>query len=659
MGSPQFLKKCQFLILLSSFLTVVSHELQLEQDALLALKANFNDPFLNINWSGPPCPLRYPTQWYGISCNNGRISEISLESLGLTGIVSNDAFSVFGELETLSLRNNSISGEVMDFSSNSRIRKIDLSGNEFRGLISLSLMNVEYLESLQLQDNFLTGSIPEFNQSSLEVFNVSNNNLDGQIPETYVMQLFGPDSFEKNPKLCGSPSENACKNDLKGASPSDVATPPSTPSDKPKKHSSRPNIGTMFLLVDVVGLVAVILLFILYFRKAKNLKKILKRNNLEEGKEDQETTKDFEESGYGQSTEHDKSSNILSMEAKGKDVVVATAGDGTGNLIFLEGRPIFDLNDLLKASAEGLGKGIFGNTYKAMMEGKPAVVVKRLRDLRPLTVDEFMKHLNVIADLKHPNLMPVLAYYYSKEEKLLMYRFSERGNLFNRIHGGRGKDRIQFRWSARLSVARGVARALEYLHLNTKSQTLILPHGNLKSSNVLLDENEMVLVSDYALVSLVAPPIAATRMVAYKSPEYMVSKKVSRKSDVWSYGCLILELLTGRVAAHSAPPGTNGVDLCSWVHRAVREEWTAEIFDVEISAERSSASGMLKLLQIAMRCCDKSPEKRPEMGEIVREVENIKVVESSEDEDLSSMEQSLTDESLSTSASGLIGGDGK
>ncbi|XP_065851282.1 probable inactive receptor kinase At1g48480 [Euphorbia lathyris] len=650
MGFHQFLKKFAFLILISSSL---AHELQLEQNALLALKSNFNNPFLNINWSGPQCPLRYPTQWYGISCENGRVSEILLENLGLIGIISFDAFSVFGELKTLSLRNNSISGEVMDFSSNSRIRKIDLSGNEFRGPISMSLMNLESLESFQVQDNFLTGSIPEFNQSSLAVFNVSNNNLDGQIPETYVMQLFGSDCYNDNPKLCGPPSRNACKNDLNGASSSDIATPPS---GQPKKSFSGPNIGTMFLLVDIVGLVAVILLFILYLRKAKKLKKILKRyKNIEEGKEDQETTKEFED-------EQDKSS----IEAKGKDVVVvaaaavgSAAGDGAGNLIFLEGRTIFDLNDLLKASAEGLGKGIFGNTYKAMMEGKPGVVVKRLRDLKPLSVDEFMKHLNVIADLKHPNLMPVLAYYYSKEEKLLMYRFAERGNLFNRIHGGRGKDRIQFRWSSRLSVARGVARALEYLHLNTKPQTINLPHGNLKSSNVFLDENEMVLVSDFGLVSLVAPPIAANGMVSYKSPEYMASKRVSRKSDVWSYGCLMLELLTGRIAAHSAPPGTNGVDLCSWVHRAVREEWTAEIFDVEISAERSSASGMLKLLQIAMRCCEKSPEKRPEMSEIVREVENIKVVESSEEEDLSSMDQSLTDESLSTSASGIIGANGK
>lgn len=222
--------------------------------------------------------------------------------------------------------------------------------------------------------------------------------------------------------------------------------------------------------------------------------------------------------------------------------------------------------------------------------------------------------------------------------------------------GGKGnKDRIPFRWSARLSVARGVARALEYLHQNSKSsQSNIVPHGNLKSSNVLLDENERALVSDFGLGSLIALPIASQRMVAYKSPEFQSAKRVFKKTDVWSFGTLLLEILTGRMSVHEAPPGTNGVDLCGWVHRAVREEWTAEIFDVEISVQRSAASGMLKLLKIAMRCCDKSPEKRPEMSEVVREIENIKIVESEDEDDLS-LDRSLTDESLSTSASGNIG----
>lgn len=118
---------------------------------------------------------------------------------------------------------------------------------------------------------------------------------------------------------------------------------------------------------------------------------------------------------------------------------------------------------------------------------------------------------------------------------------------------------------------------------------------------------------------------------------------------MWSYGTLILELLTGRVSAHSAPEGFNGVDLCSWVYRAVREEWTAEIFDRELMGQRSSSQGMLTLLQVAMRCCDKSPENRPEMTGVVRELENIHVDDSEDEQDFS-FDRSFADDSFTTNA---------
>lgn len=111
------------------------------------------------------------------------------------------------------------------------------------------------------------------------------------------------------------------------------------------------------------------------------------------------------------------------------------AGEERGNLIFMQDEARFEFSDLLRASAEGLGKGIFGNSYMAKLDGGPSVVVKRLRDLKPLTSEEFAMQLRLIADLKHPNLLPLLACYHCSEEKLLLYKYAENGNLFNRIHG--------------------------------------------------------------------------------------------------------------------------------------------------------------------------------------------------------------------------------
>jgi hypothetical protein len=622
-----------FLILLLSGYAASSQFAQ-ELASLDAIKNTFNSAALNTNWTGTPCSSTIPQPWLGVTCTNDHVSGILLENFNLTGEILYNALFNLTALTSVSFKNNSISGNVLNFTFNQNLTSIDLSYNRFYGPISNTLLNLDSLESLQLQNNSLTGSIPGFNQTSLVQFNVSNNNLRGLIPKTPALEKFDYSSYRNNPGLCGKPTSFDCngKKIPPSGSPIQGAPPP----------SSESNFTVAFLLFDVICLLAVMLLFILYWKKRSQLKAKM----LEESSNDADV-EEGPESCEEKSLKTTEFPNVKTVVVRDQE---------KGKLIFNSGEleQTFELSDLLKASAEGLGKGIFGNTYKAKLDGdrgKSVVVVKRLRDLKPLTGEEFERQLQIFSRLKHPNLLPLVAHYYAEEEKLLLFKYAPNGNLFSRIHGERGPDRIPFRWSARLSVSRGVARALEYLHasINTKNSA---PHGNLKPSNILFDENDTVLVSDYGFASIVATPIAVDRMLAYKSPEYQSSKKMSKKSDVWSYGFLILELLTGRISIHSAPPGFQGIDLTGWVHRAVREEWTGEIFDSEINGQRAAASGMLKLLQIAIRCCDKVPENRPEMSEVVREVGNIKFVESEDESDVSV--DDLTDESRSTIGSGIV-----
>ncbi|KAL7582817.1 hypothetical protein Lser_V15G46036 [Lactuca serriola] len=590
-----------------------------ERNALLALKDGFHSTFLDDQWQSFDCF----DHWYGVNCSDNRVVGVTLENLDIYGEIKLDAFFNLTSLSVLSFKNNSLSGELMDFSRNIDLTYLDLSNNHFNGVISPSLVDLVLLQSLNLQDNRLSGAIPWFDQSSLKELNLSNNNLSGPIPDTKKLQSFNSSSYDHNLFLCGPPSSTPCS----------FTSPATNNSGKPEKSG----IVVILIIVNILGLLVLLFLLLLFYKKNKQLnQKIIEKKEKDEEKAVEEV-------------EVETSSKMLDRHENG-------GKEDEGKLEFVDGVAEFELGDLMKASAESLGKGNFGNTYRARLEDGRNVIVKRLRDLKPLSNDEFMKMMKGIAAQKHPNLTPILAYYFSKNEKLLVQKFITNGNLFNRIHGGRGTtDRIPFRWSARLAVARGVARALEYLHMspNSQSQTLV-PHGNLKSSNVLIDENNMVLVSDYGFTSIISNTIAVQRMFAFKSPEFLTSKRVSKKSDVWSYGSLVMELLTGRLSVQSAPQDENAVDLCNWVHRAVREEWTAEIFDLEIMGQRSATHGMLKLLQLAVRCCDKSPEKRPEMSEVVREVESIKIpnADSESEEDLSGDgDRSLTDDSMSATPS--------
>lgn len=241
------------------------------------------------------------------------------------------------------------------------------------------------------------------------------------------------------------------RNTLMTLNNSSVAGDDSSP---PSSDSSFSHLTPVFLVVGVVAFVVLLFFFIMYYKKYTNLKKqmLIKKNN------------NNNNILATDNHDHDHERALIKDVEKNTEIVVVKdyhhhphqeeeeeeegGEDMRGDLIFMNGRAEtgtgtkttendhhFELDDLLKASAEGLGKGNFGNCYRAMMERGPIVVVKRLRDLKPLSKQEFVTILRGIAELKHPNLLPLLGYYYSKDEKLLLYKFASHGNAQNRLHG--------------------------------------------------------------------------------------------------------------------------------------------------------------------------------------------------------------------------------
>uniref|UniRef100_J3LA19 Protein kinase domain-containing protein n=1 Tax=Oryza brachyantha TaxID=4533 RepID=J3LA19_ORYBR len=249
-----------------------------------------------------------------------------------------------------------------------------------------------------------------------------------------------------------------------------------------------------------------------------------------------------------------------------------------------------------------LGSGNFGSSYKATLCEGPAVVVKRFKEMNGVGREDFSEHMRRLGRLTHPNLLPVVAYLYKKEEKLLITDYMDNGSLAQVLHGNRG---AMLDWGKRLRIIRGTARGLA--HLYDELPMLTVPHGHLKSSNVLLDGGFEAVLSDYALVPVVTAQHARQVMVAYKAPECVAAQgKPSKKSDVWSLGILILEVLTGKFPANylrqQGRQGTSTTDLAGWVSSVVSEERTGEVFDKDMAAgpsgKHSAAveADMLKLL---------------------------------------------------------------
>lgn len=240
--------------------------------------------------------------------------------------------------------------------------------------------------------------------------------------------------------------------------------------------------------------------------------------------------------------------------------------------------------------------------------------------------------MEVLGRLRHINLVGLKAYYFARDEKLLVFDFMPNASLFWLLHGNRGPGRTPLDWTTRLKIAAGAARGVAFIHNSCRALKLV--HGNIKSTNVLIDKAGNACVSDFGLSSFLPSSATNQKSNGYRAPESLDGRRLTQKADVYSFGVLLLELLTGKfpsVVEESGPYGPAGVggvvDLPRWVQSVVREEWTAEVFDLELMRYKDIEEEMVGLLQIAMACTSPSPDQRPKMSQVVKMIEEIRGVE--------------------------------
>lgn len=212
--------------------------------------------------------------------------------------------------------------------------------------------------------------------------------------------------------------------------------------------------------------------------------------------------------------------------------------------------------------------------------------------------------------------------------------------------GNRGPGRIPLDWTTRISLVLGAARGLARIH--EEYGVTKIPHGNVKSSNVLLDKNGVACIADFGLALLLNPAHATTRLGGYMAPEQAETKRLSQKADIYSFGVLLLEVLTGRApsqhpsSSHRLEEEEQAVDLPKWVRSVVRDEWTAEVFDQELLRYKNIEEELVAMLHVAMACVVALPENRPTMTEVAKLIEEIRVEQSPLGEDYDESRNSLS-----------------
>ncbi|CAH8388092.1 unnamed protein product [Eruca vesicaria subsp. sativa] len=288
----------------------------------------------------------------------------------------------------------------------------------------------------------------------------------------------------------------------------------------------------------------------------------------------------------------------------------------TEELVTFHGGEDLTICDILDAPGEVIGKSSYGTLYKASLQRSGKVRV--LRFLRPVCTvrcdaEEFNDVIETLGFVRHENLVPLLGFYGgNRGEKLMVHPFYVSGNLSDFIKSG-GEESTK--WSNILSITTGISKAIDYLHTGMQKPII---HGNLKSKNVLLNSNFEPRISDFGLHLLLNQTagqeiLDVSAAEGYKAPELVKMKEVSKESDVFSLGVIMLELVSGKEAIYLAEYMRNDV----LDHKLYRPEI------LKSNGSDLSEECVLKYLQLSLSCCSPSPSLRPNMKQVLRKLQDI------------------------------------
>ncbi|GFP88238.1 probable inactive receptor kinase at4g23740 [Phtheirospermum japonicum] len=298
--------------------------------------------------------------------------------------------------------------------------------------------------------------------------------------------------------------------------------------------------------------------------------------------------------------------------------------------------------DVLRASSDVIGKGTFGTSYKVMVEDENIIMVKTLSDVNVTFID-FQQQMEIIGRVRHGNVDKVRAFCFSSNQKFLVYNYHDHDSVSALLHGKIGTGRTPLDWDTRLKIAVGAARGIAHVH---KQDGQKLVHGNVKSSNIFINGQNYGIVSDVGLAKLTSP-VRQSRIQSpgYCAPEVTDTRRVSQASDVYSFGIFLLELLSRKPSQTTTDDG-KVVPLVNWIRSVDRDQWTAEVFDLELLMYENEDEAMVQLLQIALDCISTLPERRPKMSEVVKMLEEISGIEPLSESGLEdTLEQQLSSES--------------
>ncbi|KAH7660668.1 Non-specific serine/threonine protein kinase protein [Dioscorea alata] len=514
-----------------------------------------------------------------------RLVDLDLSSNQLQGPIP-AGLGKLKSLEHLSLAKNNLSGQIPSgFDELHSLKELDLSSNSVGGEIPGGLSNLNNLRVLLLDSNKLSGKIPSglTNVTLFGKFNVSYNNLSGPLP--FNSSMMSCNSVMGNPLLqhqpCSGISLSVPPLDVQGRANADQSSayspPASSPSNSSNKGFSSIEIASITSASAIVSVLIALVILYVYTRKCAP-----------------------------RSSVQSSGRKVTIFTDIGVPVTYEAVVRATGNF----------------NASNCIGSGGFGATYKAEIAPGVLVAIKRLAVGRIQGVQQFHAEIKTLGRWRHPNLVTLIGYHLGEAEMFLIYNYLPGGNLERFIHE-RSKRPVD--WRMLHKIALDIARALAYLHDHCVPRIL---HRDVKPSNILLDNDFTAYLSDFGLARLLGnSETHATTGVAgtfgYVAPEYAMTCRVSDKADVYSYGVVLLELISDKKALDpSFSPYGNGFNIVAWASMLLRQGRAHEFF-TEGLWDVGPRDDLVEVLHLGVMCTVESLSIRPTMKQVVQRLKQL------------------------------------
>ncbi|KAG7636157.1 Protein kinase-like domain superfamily [Arabidopsis thaliana x Arabidopsis arenosa] len=554
-----------YLLLLFNFTLRVAGNA--EGDALTQLKNSLSsgDPANNVlqSWDAT---LVTPCTWFHVTCNpENKVTRVDLGNAKLSGKLVPE-LGQLSNLQYLELYSNNITGEIPEeLGDLVELVSLDLYANSISGPIPSSLGKLGKLRFLRLNNNSLSGEIPmTLTSVQLQVLDISNNRLSGDIPVNGSFSLFTPISFANNNLT-----------DLPEPPPTSTSPTPPPPSGGQMTAAIAGGVAAGAALLFAVPAIA----FAWWLRRKP------------------------QDHFFDVPAEEDPEVHLGQLKRFTlRELLVATDNFSNKNV---------------------LGRGGFGKVYKGRLADGTLVAVKRLKEERTKGGElQFQTEVEMISMAVHRNLLRLRGFCMTPTERLLVYPYMANGSVASCLRE-RPEGNPALDWPKRKHIALGSARGLAYLHDHCDQKII---HRDVKAANILLDEEFEAVVGDFGLAKLMNyndshVTTAVRGTIGHIAPEYLSTGKSSEKTDVFGYGVMLLELITGQKAFDLARlANDDDIMLLDWVKEVLKEKKLESLVDAELEGKYVETE-VEQLIQMALLCTQSSAMERPKMSEVVRMLE--------------------------------------